>query len=104
MNRGDKVTSGDIFVEGLPYTMTDSTLYSFGLVGDRSGTNLANPYTDIYMRLSRASSKLQLLQKNGDDHNSMAGGSIDTNYTLRGNITYLTDDTTWTPINGATLS
>lgn len=106
---GNKTTSGDITLEGLPYAASSVCNQYTGFIGDRQGINYGTGYDDIYVRINGGAgntSEIQVMQKGANQHGQMnnGGGSLSSTFVVRGHISYRTSDTTWTPINGATVS
>lgn len=101
---GDKVTSGDIRINGLPYACGADNILFQGFIGDRGPVTYGSGFDDMYVRISKPNSFMQLMQKNADNHGDFSSGSLPFNYNFRGFCTYVTDNTDWTPINGATVS
>lgn len=106
---GNQTTSGDVTLQGLPYTASPACSQYTGFVGDRQSIAYGSTYDDIYVRINGGigdESKIQVMQKNSNDHGQLnnGGGSLTSSFVMRGHISYRTNDTTWTPINGATVS
>ena len=104
---GNKVTSGDITIKNLPYSASTICQQYTGMIGDRGPTTYGSGFTDQYIRISSVggpNQPIQVMQKSSNNHATFSSGSLPTNFVMRGEISYITDDTTWTPANGATVS
>ena len=95
-------TSGSVGFINLPYPSAnvDNCIYQ-GFAGDVSYINVKSGYTTPYLRISDSSSIITLMSREeASDHEPVGEGDV--GYvsplsTLRGSITYTTDDTTFIP-------
>ena len=100
---GNKATAGAVEIQNLPYQSSAMTVNFPGFIGDRGPINYGSGFNDVYTRVGYQSDYADLMQKNADNHGEFTNASLPTNCTIRGTQAYLTDDTTWQPINGATV-
>ena len=87
------LTSGDVNINGIPYTSANLNQNGACLICDSSGVSYATNFGDIYGRVNGNSTTIQLLQKrtDGSSHDWFgAGGGLSTGVVLRGYAWYTT--------------
>ena len=94
--------SGAFHIESAPYN-TYRTINTSSLAAAGSVAYMANAPSITYFPgiIINEEAKLILYKLNGSQ---LTADNVDNNWSIRFSIIYRTDDTTWAPINGATLT